>query len=184
MLFTIHHLRNLSFLCQNAHHDRLTKEYISNWFLVPGDGFHYGISTSIIILSCSINTAPFHKDQRPVVYHHNTVIRKSSQSMHFNYHGYWPICTLYQHLDCNIPHNSFPILPGTTSQSRLRTKKGVDCSGAQIHNSEILRPAINGQHMLNMDYNHAKPTKLRMIIDTNVTELRNYTTLTLIYLTP
>ena len=34
MLFTIDHLRSISFFCQNAHHDWLTKEYISNWFLV------------------------------------------------------------------------------------------------------------------------------------------------------
>ena len=34
VLFTIDHLRSISFFCQNAHHDRLTKEYISNWFQV------------------------------------------------------------------------------------------------------------------------------------------------------
>ena len=34
VLFTIDHLRSISFFCQNAHHDWLTKEYISNWFLV------------------------------------------------------------------------------------------------------------------------------------------------------
>ena len=32
--FTIDHLRSISFFCQHAHHDWLTKEYISNWFLV------------------------------------------------------------------------------------------------------------------------------------------------------
>ena len=35
VLFTIDYLRSISFFCQNAHHDWLTKEYISNWFLVP-----------------------------------------------------------------------------------------------------------------------------------------------------
>ena len=34
VLFTIDHLRSILFFCQNAHHDWLTKEYISNWFLV------------------------------------------------------------------------------------------------------------------------------------------------------
>ena len=34
VLFTIDHLRSISFFYQNAHHDWLTKEYISNWFLV------------------------------------------------------------------------------------------------------------------------------------------------------
>ena len=34
VLFTINHLRSISFFCQNAHHNWLTKEYISNWFLV------------------------------------------------------------------------------------------------------------------------------------------------------
>ena len=34
VLFTIDHLRSISFFWQNAHHDWLTKEYISNWFLV------------------------------------------------------------------------------------------------------------------------------------------------------
>ena len=34
VLFTIDHLRSISLFCQNAHHDWLTKEYISNWFLV------------------------------------------------------------------------------------------------------------------------------------------------------
>ena len=34
VLFTIEHLRSISFFCQNVHHDSLTKEYISNWFLV------------------------------------------------------------------------------------------------------------------------------------------------------
>ena len=34
MLFTIDHLRSISFFCQNAHHDWVTKDYISNWFLV------------------------------------------------------------------------------------------------------------------------------------------------------
>ena len=34
VLFTIDHLRSTSFFCQNAHHVWLTKEYISNWFLV------------------------------------------------------------------------------------------------------------------------------------------------------
>ena len=34
VLFKIDHLRSISFFCQNAHHDWLTKEYISNWFLV------------------------------------------------------------------------------------------------------------------------------------------------------
>ena len=34
MLFTINYFRSISFFCQNAHHDWLRKEYISNWFLV------------------------------------------------------------------------------------------------------------------------------------------------------
>ena len=34
VLFKINHFRSISFFCQNAHHDWLTKEYISNWFLV------------------------------------------------------------------------------------------------------------------------------------------------------
>ena len=34
VLFTIDQLRSISFYCQNEHHDWLTKEYISNWFLV------------------------------------------------------------------------------------------------------------------------------------------------------
>ena len=34
VFFTIDYLRSISFFCQNAHHDWLTKEYISNWFLV------------------------------------------------------------------------------------------------------------------------------------------------------
>ena len=34
VLFKIDFLRRISFFCQNAHHDWLTKEYISNWFLV------------------------------------------------------------------------------------------------------------------------------------------------------
>ena len=34
VLFTIDYFRSISFFCQNAHHDWLTKEYISNWFLV------------------------------------------------------------------------------------------------------------------------------------------------------
>ena len=34
VFFTIDHFRSISFFCQNAHHDWLTKEYISNWFLV------------------------------------------------------------------------------------------------------------------------------------------------------
>ena len=34
VLLTIDHLRSISFFYQNAHHDWLTKEYISNWFLV------------------------------------------------------------------------------------------------------------------------------------------------------
>ena len=34
VLFTINHLRSISFFCQKAHHDWLIKEYISNWFLV------------------------------------------------------------------------------------------------------------------------------------------------------
>ena len=39
VLFTIKHLRSISFFCQNAHHDSLTKEYISNWFLVLSHQF-------------------------------------------------------------------------------------------------------------------------------------------------
>ena len=42
VLFTIDHLRSISFFCQNAHHDWLTKEYISNWFLVS---FHFNVLT-------------------------------------------------------------------------------------------------------------------------------------------
>ena len=34
VFFTIDHLRSISFFCENTHHDWLTKEYISNWFLV------------------------------------------------------------------------------------------------------------------------------------------------------
>ena len=34
VVFTIDHLGSISFFCQNAHHDWLTKDYISNWFLV------------------------------------------------------------------------------------------------------------------------------------------------------
>ena len=34
VFFTIDHLKSISFFCQNAHRDRLTKENISNWFLV------------------------------------------------------------------------------------------------------------------------------------------------------
>ena len=44
VLFTIDHLRSISFFCQNAHHDWLTKEYISNWFLVKAS--KYIISTN------------------------------------------------------------------------------------------------------------------------------------------
>ena len=40
VLFTIDHLRSISFFYQNAHHDWLTKEYISNWFLVQGGWYH------------------------------------------------------------------------------------------------------------------------------------------------
>ena len=36
VLYTIDHLRSISFFYQNAHHDWLSKEYISNWFLVHG----------------------------------------------------------------------------------------------------------------------------------------------------
>ena len=39
VLFKIDHLRSISFFCQNAHHDWLTKEYISNWFLVSATWF-------------------------------------------------------------------------------------------------------------------------------------------------
>ena len=34
MIFTIDHLRSISFFCQNAHHVWLTIGYKSNWFLV------------------------------------------------------------------------------------------------------------------------------------------------------
>ena len=34
VLLTIDPLRSISCFCQNTHHDWLTKEYISNWFLV------------------------------------------------------------------------------------------------------------------------------------------------------
>ena len=34
VLFTKDHLRSISFFYKNAHHDWLTKEYISNWFVV------------------------------------------------------------------------------------------------------------------------------------------------------
>ena len=34
VLFTIDHLNSISFFSQNAHQDWLTKEYITNWFLV------------------------------------------------------------------------------------------------------------------------------------------------------
>ena len=47
MLFTIHYLRSISFFCQNAHHDWLTKEYISNWFLV-----------NYLTFTCSFPTSP------------------------------------------------------------------------------------------------------------------------------
>ena len=36
VLFTADHFRSISSFCQNAYHDWLTKEYISNWFLVKG----------------------------------------------------------------------------------------------------------------------------------------------------
>ena len=45
--FTIEHLRSISFFCQNAHHDWLIKEYISNWFLVfdeMGSTLHRALS--------------------------------------------------------------------------------------------------------------------------------------------
>ena len=43
VLFTIYHLRSISFFCQNAHHDWLTKEYISNWFLVILSVYFLGV---------------------------------------------------------------------------------------------------------------------------------------------
>ena len=48
MLSTIDHLRSISFFCQNAHHDWLTKGYISNWFLVIVPIFRYTITEELI----------------------------------------------------------------------------------------------------------------------------------------
>ena len=59
MLFTIDHLRSISFFCQNAHHDWLTKECISNWFLVKGNAYTVSpILSDIFNLSLSIGRIP------------------------------------------------------------------------------------------------------------------------------
>ena len=48
VLFTIDHLRSISFFCQHAHHDWLTKEYISNLFLViSAEGMQLSIGNKV-----------------------------------------------------------------------------------------------------------------------------------------
>ena len=47
-------------------------------------------------------------------------VRKSSQSFRFQLDvATRPECALYQHLDCNIPHNSYLISLRSTKQLRL-----------------------------------------------------------------
>ena len=51
VLFTIDHLRSISFFSQNAHHDWLTKEYISNWFLVTVFYKRYDAQSLEVVIS-------------------------------------------------------------------------------------------------------------------------------------
>ena len=59
MLFTIDHSRSISFFCQNAHHDWLTNDYISYWFLVIVSVGQFDTLVKACILSTFVETMTF-----------------------------------------------------------------------------------------------------------------------------